>query len=50
MIAPFILYIFNEMSEGLNIFLPFNFFTLFVVGFLQLPGFILLITIYFMVF
>lgn len=42
-IAPFILYVFNLMAVGLDLFIPINLFTIAIVGFLGIPGLVLLI-------
>lgn len=42
-VAPFILYVFNLMAVGLDLFIPINLFTVVIVGFLGIPGFVMLI-------
>ena len=42
-VAPFILYVFNLMAVGLDLFIPINVFTVVIVGLLKIPGFIMLI-------
>ena len=49
-LAPFILYIFDKMAVGLDIFIPINIFTVVIVGFLGIPGLIMLIVMYFIIF
>ncbi len=49
-LAPFILYVFDKMAIGLDIFIPINIITVLIVGFLGVPGLVVLIIIYFMVF
>lgn len=43
LLAPFILYIFNLMAVGLDIYIPINIVTVFVVGLLGIPGLVTLI-------
>ena len=42
-VAPFILYVFNLMAVGLDLFIPINVFTVVIVGLLKIPGFIMLV-------
>ena len=42
-VAPFILYVFNLMAVGLDLFIPINVFTVVIVGLLKIPGFVMLI-------
>lgn len=48
--APFILYIFNLMAVGINIYIPINIVTIFIVGALSIPGLVLLIVFYLFIF
>ena len=48
--APFILFLFDKMAIGLNVFIPINVLTILIIGFLGIPGLIMLIAIYFMLF
>lgn len=44
-IAPFILYIFDIMAVGLDLFIPVNLCTIAVVGLLKIPGLVMLVVI-----
>jgi hypothetical protein len=48
-LAPAIIYIFNKMAVIIDVFIPFNIFTILIVGVFDIMGLILLIVIYFIV-
>lgn len=43
LIAPFLLYIFNAMAIGIDMYIPINIFTVVVIGILEIPGFVMLV-------
>lgn len=43
LLAPFILYLYNVIAVPLNIIVPINLFNTIIVGFLGIPGLILLV-------
>lgn len=43
LLAPFILYIYNLIAVPLNLIIPINIITIFIVGLLGIPGLITLI-------
>lgn len=43
LIAPFLLYIFNSMAIGIDMYIPINIVTVVVIGFLEIPGFVMLV-------
>lgn len=43
LLAPFILYIFNLMAIGLDIYIPINIVTVCIVGLLGIPGLVTLV-------
>ena len=45
LIAPFILFLFDKMAVGIDVFIPINLCTLLIVGFLEIPGLIMLIIV-----
>ena len=49
LLAPFVLLVFDKMAVGLDIFIPINFMTILIVGFLGFLGLIMLIVIYFLI-
>ena len=50
LLAPFIIYIFNLMARGLDIYIPLNFISILIVGFLGISGLVLLIVFYIFIF
>ena len=50
LLAPFMIYIFNLMAVGLDIYIPINFISIFIVGVLGVCGFIMLIVFYLFIF
>ena len=43
LIAPFIIYIFDTMAVGVDLYIPINIATIVIVGLLGVPGFIMLV-------
>lgn len=43
LLAPFILYLYNVIAVPLNVIVPINLFNTLIVGFLGIPGLILLV-------
>ncbi len=43
LVAPFLLYIFNAMAIGIGMYIPINIVTVVVIGFLEIPGFVMLV-------
>ena len=43
LLAPFILYLYNVIAVPLNVIVPINLFNTVIVGFLGIPGLILLV-------
>ncbi len=43
LVAPFLLYIFNAMAIGIDMYIPINIVTVVVIGFLEIPGFVMLV-------
>lgn len=43
--APFILFVFDRMAVGIDVFIPINVLTVLIVGFLEIPGLIMLIVL-----
>lgn len=50
LLAPFIIYIFNVMARGLDIYIPINLISICVVGFLGISGLVTLIIFYIFIF
>lgn len=42
-VAVFIIYIFNKMAVGIDVFIPINLFTVVLVGLFDIPGLIMLV-------
>lgn len=42
-LAPFMIYLYNLIAVPLNLIIPINIFTIFIVGLLGIPGIITLI-------
>lgn len=43
LVAPFILYIFNAMAIGIDMYIPINIVTVVVIGIFEIPGFVMLV-------
>lgn len=43
LVAPFILYIFNAMAIGIDMYIPINIVTIVVIGIFEIPGFVMLV-------
>lgn len=43
LITPFIIYIFDTMAVGVDLYIPVNIATIVIVGLLGVPGFIMLV-------
>lgn len=43
LLAPFILYLYNVIAVPLNVIVPINLFNTVIVGFLGIPGLVLLV-------
>ena len=46
-LAPVIIYFFNRMAIVLDLYIPFNAVSIFIVGLLDIPGLIMIVIIYF---
>ena len=45
LLAPFVLYVFDRMAVGIDVFIPINILTILIVGILEIPGLMMLIAL-----